>query len=182
MDDQPTPHTYEQAAAALGIQAEAVRARLRRGALRRGPRTNDGRPTVLLSQADITTIRGGLRTAVHPESGRDSSPDTDTKPGNALLALLQGQLERAQADADIARAALVASREQWEGRLDRLGAELAEARKGQAEAQAKAAEAARQAAEAEQRAIDAIRRAEAAEAVRRAFLAAPWWRRLVGRP
>jgi hypothetical protein len=57
MDDTPKPHTYEQAAAVLGIQAEAVRGRLRRGALKRGPRMNDGRPTVLLSPADIATIR-----------------------------------------------------------------------------------------------------------------------------
>ncbi len=181
MDDQPTPHTYEQAAAALGIQAEAVRARLRRGALRRGPRTNDGRPTVLLSQADIATIKAGLRTAVHPESGPESSPDADTKPGNVLLALLRDQLERAQVDADIARAAMVDAQERWGGRLDRLAAELAETRKGWAEANARAAAEARQAAEADARAVDAIRRAEAAEDAQRAWQAASWWRRLVGR-
>ncbi|MHB0697353.1 hypothetical protein [Roseomonas mucosa] len=109
MDEQPTPHTYEQAAQALGINAEAVRARLRRGALRRGPRTNDGRPTVLLGPADIASIRSGVRPAVHPESG----PDPD---GHAALEALRGTvaiLERELADAKAA-----ASRA--DGRADRI--------------------------------------------------------------
>src|SRR5215211_2486206 len=67
MDDQATPHTYQQAAEALGIEAKAVRARLRRGALRRGPLTNDRRPTVLLSPAEIEAIRAGIRME-RPES------------------------------------------------------------------------------------------------------------------
>ena len=62
------PYTYDRAADVLGIQAEAVRARLRRGALRRGPLTNDHRPTVLLSPAEIATIRAGIRTD-RPEAG-----------------------------------------------------------------------------------------------------------------
>jgi len=45
----------------------------------------------------------------------------------------------------------------------------------------RAVEEARRAAEAELRAVDAIRRAEAAEEAGRAFLAAPWWRRMLGR-
>jgi hypothetical protein len=57
MDDQATPHTYQQAAEALGIEAEVVRARLRRG-----PLTNDRRPTVLLSLAEIAPIRSGIQT------------------------------------------------------------------------------------------------------------------------
>ncbi len=79
MDEPPTPHTYEQAAAALGIQPEAVRARLRRGALRRGPLTNDRRPTVLLSPAEIATIRAGVRTQP-AESEAESGPESAGRP------------------------------------------------------------------------------------------------------
>ena len=50
------------------------------------------------------------------------------------------------------------------------------------EANARAAEAAAQAAEAEIRAVAATRRAEAVEEAQRAWVAALWWRRLVGRP
>ena len=79
MDEQATPHTYQQAADALGIEAEAVRARLRRGALRRGPLTNDRRPTVLLSPAEIATIRAAARTQ-RPQSTPDSAPDSAGHP------------------------------------------------------------------------------------------------------
>lgn len=79
MDDQATPHTYQQVAEALGIEAEAVRARLRRGALRRGPPTNDRRPTVLLRLAEISTIRAGIRTD-RPEAGPASNPDSAGHP------------------------------------------------------------------------------------------------------
>jgi hypothetical protein len=129
MDEQATPHTYEQAAAVLGIQAEAVRARLRRAALRRGPRTNDGRPTVLLGPADIATIRSGARPVVHPETSPESNPGPDGREIRALLDLLRIQLERAQAEADQARAALTAAQERWEARIDRLTADLTEERK-----------------------------------------------------
>src|SRR4051794_2730588 len=112
MDDHPTPHTYEQAAAALGIQAEAVRARLRRGALRRGPFTNDRRPTVLLSPADIATIRAGIR-AERPESGTDSGPASAGHPDErgrtisalqAAAAALHERAARAEAEAAAERA------------------------------------------------------------------------------
>ena len=166
MDEAPTPHTYEQAAAALGIQAEAVRARLRRGALRRGPRTNDGRPTVLLSPADIATIRSGLRPAVHPEAGPDSTPGPDGHDIKALFDLVKAQLERAQADAGVARAALAAAQERWEARLDGLVATLAEERKA--------------------RALETETRTQAEREVERVrseldrLRARPWWRRLLG--
>ena len=51
-----------------------------------------------------------------------------------------------------------------------------------AEAERRAAQEGARAAAAEDRAKDALRRAEEAEEARQAFLAAPWWRRLVGRP
>lgn len=51
-----------------------------------------------------------------------------------------------------------------------------------AEAERRAAQEGARAAMAEDRAHDALRRAEEAEKARRAFLAAPWWRRLMGRP
>ncbi len=82
MDEQATPYTYDRAAEALGIQPEAVRARLRRGALRRGPLTNDRRPTVLLSPAEIATIRAGVRTQPaesEADSGQDSAGPPDER-------------------------------------------------------------------------------------------------------
>ncbi len=51
-----------------------------------------------------------------------------------------------------------------------------------AEAERRAAQEGARAAAAEDRMKDAVRRAEEAEEARRAFLAAPWWRRLMGRP
>jgi hypothetical protein len=119
MDEQPTPHTYEQAATALGIQAEAVRARLRRGALRRGPRTNDGRPTVLLGPDEITTIRATIRTQP-PESAPDSGPDPAGRPDEsrtikaleAEAAALRETLGRERERADKAEGESATLREQ----------------------------------------------------------------------
>jgi hypothetical protein len=135
MDADSNPYTYEQAASALGIQAEAVRARLRRGALRRGPKTNDGRPTVLLSPADIATIRAGIR-PVHPEAGPDAAgrPDERDKTIQALEAQASALRERAekaevradQAQADVAteRARVAqADREREEARIRAAAAE-----------------------------------------------------------
>ena len=109
--------------------------------------------------------------------------------GTTLVSVLQSQLERAQADADIARASLVAERERWEGRLDRLSADLAKA-----EAQAEHAKAsaqncsAREAltmAETQVKAqADAVARLEADVAWHRSEMerlrARPWWRRVFG--
>ena len=93
MDDQATPHTYDQTAAALGIQAEAVRARLRRGALRRGPLTNDRRPTALLSPAEIATIRARVRSE-HPESDPDSAGRPDER--DRTIAALEAERDAAR--------------------------------------------------------------------------------------
>jgi hypothetical protein len=52
-----------------------------------------------------------------------------------LVATLREQLERAQADADLARVALAEARDGWEERLDRLAAEVAEERRGRSAAE-----------------------------------------------
>ena len=139
MDEPPTPHTYEQAAAALGIQPEAVRARLRRGALRRGPLTNDRRPTVLLSPAEIATIRAGVRTQP-AESEADSGPDSAGRPDErdrtiaaleAEAAALRDALGRERERAD----RVEANRDAARALADQRGREVVELRErvGQAE-------------------------------------------------
>jgi hypothetical protein len=114
MDEHRTPYTYEQAGKALGIETEAVRARARRGALRRGPTTNDKRPTVLLSPADIATIRAGIRPA-RPEAGPEAAgrPDEKEQIIKALKAeavALRERMERAEVRADLAQTELAAER------------------------------------------------------------------------
>ena len=93
MDEYLTPHTYQQAAEALGIEAEAVRARLRRGALRRRPLTNDRRPTVLLSPAEIATIRASVRT-----QPAESAPDSVGRPDrrDRRIAALEAERDAAR--------------------------------------------------------------------------------------
>jgi hypothetical protein len=80
--------TDEVLRAALGIHPEAVRARLRRNALRRGPPGNDGRPTVLLSPADIASIRGAGRaqpTKAGPRAG-DGAPRQRSSASQVAMA------------------------------------------------------------------------------------------------
>ncbi len=132
MDEPPTPHTYEQAATALGIQPEAVRARLRRGALRRGPLTNDRRPTVLLSPAEIATIRAGIRTH-HPESAPESGSDSAGRPDGRDRAIeaLEAERDAARLAAAKAEGEPATLREQVaseRGRADRAEAERDAAR------------------------------------------------------
>src|SRR3712207_9174765 len=89
--DEKVPYTYQQAAEALGIEAEAVRARLRRGALRRGPLTNDRRPTVLLSPDEIATIRASIRTQPR-DSDPEAAPDSAGRPDEShTIKALEGE-------------------------------------------------------------------------------------------
>jgi hypothetical protein len=162
MDEPPTPHTYEQAASALGIQAEAVRARLRRGALRRGPRTNDGRPTVLLSPADILTIRASIR-AHHPESGPEAAPDSAGRPDER-----DRTISALEADALTLREAIARERE----RADRSEVR-AETERTRAEEAARRLEEERARGEAAR--VQAARAEAALEELRR-----PFWRRWFG--
>ena len=148
MDEPPIPHTYDQAAAALGIHAEAVRARLRRGAIRRGPKTNDGRPTVLLSPADIATIRAGVRMP-HPEA-RAASAGRPAEQERTIAAL--------EAEATALREALARERE----RVDRSEARAEEAIRRLEEERARGEEAR----------IRAARLEAELEALRRPF---SWW-------
>ncbi len=152
MDDHPVPYTYDKAGDLLGIEAEAVRARARRGALRRGPRTNDNRPTVLLSPADIATIRAGIR-PVRPEAGPETGPDSTGRPDerDRTIKALDGELaamrealaherealqrERVRADAAVMDASR--ERDRAEGAMIRAAASEAEV-KGLREALAEA--------------------------------------------
>jgi hypothetical protein len=160
MNELPTPHTYQQAADALGIEAEAVRARLRRGALRRGPLTNDRRPTVLLSPAEIATIRAGVRThhpEAAPDSGLDAGADSAGRPderGRTISALeaeaatLREAVgrERERADKAEAAAAVVPDLRERLGRAEGESGTLREqarAERDRAEAERGRAEAAR---------------------------------------
>lgn len=184
MDDRATPYTYEQAGKALGIETEAVRARARRGALRRGPRTNDNRPTVLLSTADIATIRAGIR-PVRPEAspetaGRPDERDRTIKALEAEAMALRERMERAEARADLAQSELAAERTRVtqaeqereqarvqaaaaEGELKGLTAGANHLHEELARMRREVAEAHNRAVAAEQLVLDAVRHREGAE-------------------
>jgi hypothetical protein len=166
MDDDPSPYTYDQAAAALGIQAEAVRARLRRGALRRGPKTNDSRPTVLLSQADITTIRSGIRTQP-AEPGPAAGPDGDGRPDER-----ERTIEALKGEAAALREALNRER----GRADQAAVTEAAARSELATERTRSAVAEAKLAAADTALAREQDRADRAEAEARR----PFWRRWMG--
>jgi hypothetical protein len=121
MDEHPTPYTYDQAATALGIHPEAVRAHLQRNALRRGPPANDGRPTVLLSPVDIATIRASIRpqppAAASDAAGRPGERDSTIRAQEGEIDALREALARereltdkAEATATIALAELANER------------------------------------------------------------------------
>ncbi len=176
MDEHPTPHTYEQAAAALGIQPEAVRARLRRGALRRGPLTNDKRPTVLLSPAEIAAIRAGIRPP-HPEATPESGPASAGRPDerDRTIQALEADAAALRERAGRAEGESATLRERMESERER--ADRAEARAGQAEAERDAARAEREAAKVAEAAAEGEARGlrEALSEARR-----PFWRRWLG--
>jgi hypothetical protein len=134
MDDHPTAYTYDQAAAALGIHPEAVRARLRRNALRRGPPGNDGRPTVLLSPADIATVRAAIRSqpakagpGTDPDAaGRPDERDRTIKALEDAAAALRETLERERKASDQLQVDAARERDRAEGALIRAAAAEAE--------------------------------------------------------
>ncbi len=153
MDDGRTPYTYEQAAAVLGINAEAVRARLRRGSLRRGPSTNDDRPTVILSPDDIATLRASVRQA-EPDAAADGR--VDVRPGSdglglkEMVELLRVQTERADAaQVEVAALSVRTGRAEGEAAALRDAVTHERAQVAAALAAQQAAERAREAAEAE---------------------------------
>jgi hypothetical protein len=194
MDAHPTPYTYQQAAEALGIEAEAVRARLRRGALRRGPRTNDDRPTVLLSPADISTIRAGIRHD-RPESDAASSPDSAGRPDERdrtikaledAIDLLREQFgqDRTTLEAAVVELKARAERAEMEASAERGRAERAETDRDAARAGASAerTRAAKAEAEREQARVQAAAAEGEVRGLRLALEEArrPFWRRWLG--
>ena len=128
MSDHPNAYTYDQAAAALGIHPEAVRARLRRNALRRGPPGNDGRPTVLLNPADIASVRA---------AGRPDERDRTIKALEDTAAALRETLERERKASDQLQVDAARERDRAENALIRAAASEAEV-KGLREALAEA--------------------------------------------
>jgi uncharacterized coiled-coil protein SlyX len=165
MDEQPeaTAFTYEDAARACGVTAETIRLRARRGKLRRGRPTNTGRPTVLLTEAEIAAIRAGrpFRGGVtgHPDvqpPGQPEQPDVQPTGQHSTISALAGhvttlreQLAKGQADFATMTEQLSAERDREREAADhaRRAGELDRA--GWAEERAKAAE--REARDAEER-------------------------------
>ncbi len=189
--------TYAQAGELLGLSAEAVRRQATRHGWRR-QRGNDGRALVLITDQ----VSGLVRTRPPGQEPEQLPGRPPGQPDNAatvadLMAALVANRRAAEADAIEARRALEEQRE----RASRAEGEAAGLREGlraaeeaaqradegrrvadvrAAEVQATADRERARATEAELRAIDAARRAAAAEAARRAFVTAPWWRRLMG--
>lgn len=121
--EEATEHTYEDAGRLCGVSAETIRHRAKRGKLRRGRPTNSGRPTVVLTPADIAAISAG-----RPAPGRPGDqpgvqppgqpPDETAKALEVAVAALRDALERetaravaAEMTADQQRAELDAARE-----------------------------------------------------------------------
>jgi hypothetical protein len=84
------PYTYEDAARVCEVSPETIRARARRGVLKRGRPTNSNRPTVLLSQAEIDAIRNGR--PFHPDGRPPGRPDGQPSEQISFVKALQGQI------------------------------------------------------------------------------------------
>jgi hypothetical protein len=125
--------SYQELADRLGIDLPSARRRVARS---RWHRTlgNDRKVRVAVPR-DVLPTAAPIVLATDPPTGAPTV--TPTPSDGALVALLRDQLERAQADTDVARAALAAAQERWEGRLDRLATELGEERKARAAAEGK---------------------------------------------
>lgn len=115
-----TGYTYEDAARLCGVSSETIRQRARRGSIRRGRRTNSGRPTVLLTEDELRAIRGDRpvgpdaagRDRLQPDDRTVAQPVEQPRPDEAaeLVELLRDQLARAEARADRAEVREVETR------------------------------------------------------------------------
>lgn len=187
---EPVAYTYEDAGQLCGVSAETIRARARRGKLRRGRPTNSGRPTVLLTETEIAAITAGrpFRGVDGQPAGRPDEQPSGRPPGQAAIiealtahiATLREQLARVEATVEAARQAAEQERDQ-----ERARAEAAEARAERGEAAAAAERAA--AAEERARLLAQLDRLTAELATSRAQLVPPppsrgWLARLLRRP
>jgi hypothetical protein len=89
-DIERRSYTYEDAARVCEVSPETIRARARRGVLKRGRPTNSNRPTVLLSQAEIDAIRNGR--PFHPDGRPPGRPDGQSSEQSGLIRALEGQI------------------------------------------------------------------------------------------
>ncbi len=137
MDDQPRLYTLNEASEITGLSVDALRQRIKRHRLR-GIRGNDGLVRIRLSTAEIEALASSRSTGrldadmpsqLAIESSVIKALQGEANAHRELVQTLRDQLERAQADADIARTALAEARERWEERLDRLAAEMTEERR-----------------------------------------------------
>jgi hypothetical protein len=150
---EPIAYTYEDAGQLCGVSAETIRARARRGKLRRGRPTNSGRPTVLLTAAEVAAVSAGrpFRGVDGQPPGRPDERPSGQSPGQAAIvealtahiATLREHLARIEAAAGAAQQTVEQERDR-----ERARAEAAEARAERGEATA----AAERAAAAEERA------------------------------
>jgi len=175
MPDAESPYrmmTYRALAEAWSCSVEAAQERVRR---HRWPkRPGNGRQMLVAVPLHVLE-----------EAVGDGGPRTPTDLREELQAQREREFQALRQRAEDAEAlVLTAKREAAEARreADRAQGEAA----GLREALRFAEDAARRAddgrREGDARALDATRRADAADAAQRAFVAAPWWRRLVGRP
>lgn len=93
-DADRRPYTYEDAARVCEVSPETIRARSRRGRLRKGKPTNSGRPTVLLSDAEIEAIRNGrpFRPDGQPPGRPDGQPSGQPSEFSSLVSQLEGRI------------------------------------------------------------------------------------------
>jgi hypothetical protein len=140
MDDQPRLYTLNEASETTGLSVDALRQRIKRGKLR-SVRGNDGLVRIRLSPVEVEALVSSRlpshanETATSHLVGESSTIRAlqgEAAAHRELVQTLRDQLERAQADADVARAALVEARERWEERLDRLASEMTEERRARA--------------------------------------------------
>ncbi len=175
MPDTESPYrmmSYRALAEAWGCSVEAAQERVRRHRWRKQP--GNGRQMLIAVPLHVLE-----------EAVGDGGPRTPTDLREELQAQREREFQALRQRAEEAEAlVLTVRREAAEARreADRAQGEAAGLREGLrvAEDAARRADDGRR--EADARATDAVRRAEAAEEARRAFLAAPWWRRLLGRP
>lgn len=113
-----------EAARRTGLSVDALRKRAQRNRIE-AMKGNDGLVRIRVSAEELAALRPHSPT-VQTTSGHEEQEASESSP---LVDILREQLDRAQADADMARAAHATDRERWEARLDALRAEAETARK-----------------------------------------------------
>ena len=105
------PYTYEDAARICEVSPETIRARARRGRLKRGRPTNSGRPTVLLSETEIEAIRNGrpFRPDGKPPGRPDGQPAGHLSGLSSIVTQLEGRIAAQEAHISTLQAWLAAT-------------------------------------------------------------------------